>query len=1239
MRIRRLDLTGFKSFLDRSVVSFDDGVTGVVGPNGCGKSNVADAIRWVLGEQSARQLRGRSMEDIIFNGSETRPPLGMAEVMLTFENDRPAELPAQYQGFGELTVGRRLFRTGESEYFINKTPCRLMDITDLFLGSGVGRTAYSIIEQGRIGQIVSARPEDRRAVIEEAAGITKYKKRREAAERKMEATSQNLARVTDIVQELGKQLDSLNRQARKAEKYKTLKAEIRELELRQAALRYLELNAMRRSAELRGAELSAEEAALSAKLAELETGLDAARSAHAADEQRLQELVQGEHQLESTVKVSAVSAEAAERELLQLAERTERERQELAGVETQAGELARERAELDRQRDDLAALAGSDEGKLAQAEQSLRAIETSRGTLEAELHEARERTADAAARIAAMKSQIVAVERHRIDVSGRLERARAEGDQLSGKLSQLDGHRAGQLEKLGTTRQLKLVLEEQRGAQEDALERARSEFIQNEARLITLREQLGDKRARLNSLLEVMKNYEGYGRGVRSVMTRASADTTPKEKGIYGLVSDVVDVPAEYENAVEAVLGDRLQYVIVESHNQGCEAIEYLKTASEGRGTFIPMERLRFDEVHSSDGAVSVEPVPVPAPVPESSPAASPEATLPSPLEGSELTARPPGFIAPCLEVVRYHPEYERVVRWLLGDVAIVRDLPSALSMWQLNGSAGPGISNKTLVTLDGEVLDPHGVVSGGTLEGEGHGVLQRRREVHELQDEVHAFEAEFSLAQERHRTLQARLLQIESSLKTLDRDGREKELALVEQEKDLLRLGEDLERARDRALDLDREKAEREAELADLSREAEAHVLAAAAAEAEREAAEERAREASAALDALRQRTDSTAGEVTGLKIKVAADAERREALAAALRRLDDGARALDERSERLHAALAEGERRAGELRGRLEGTRVDIVRVEEELARSRQGLHAARAAYEAAAEGLKTADSEARELRKAVEAAAHALSELTLSAREHALELTHLEEQVRERCQAELTHELIRFHMARPLDDSERERLETLKGQVERMGAVNLTAIEEYDELAKRHGFMTEQKKDLEASMVDLKAAIVRINRASRERFRETFDLVNEKFQQVFPRLFNGGRAGLVLTEGAEDEAGVEIFAQPPGKKLQSVNLLSGGEKALSAVALIFSIFLIKPTPFCLLDEVDAPLDEANVGRYNDIVKEMSHQSQFILITHNKRTMETVDTLYGVTMEEPGVSKLVSVRLSKKSEASEAA
>jgi chromosome segregation protein len=1210
MRIKRLDIVGFKSFMDRTVVSFSKGVTGVVGPNGCGKSNVADAVRWVLGEQSARHLRGRSMEDVIFNGSESKSPLSMAEVMLTFENDRPSELPTQYQGFSEITVGRRLFRTGESEYLVNKVPARLMDVSDIFMGSGVGRTAYSIIEQGRIGQIVSARAEDRRAIVEEAAGITRYKRRREAAERKMEATQANLLRVADIVTELGKQLESLNRQARKAEKYKALKAQIRELELAHASSRYLEVTALLRAAETARVELEGEAHDLAARLAEIDRSIEAERAGLVEMERRVADLSQREHELQSREQVSQVSVEAAAKELDGIAERTRAQAVEVETLKSQAESLAQERQSLEAQREELGALGGADEQHLAEWEVRLRDLARDGGALATQAEAARADAAAALGRAAGHRSQLQQLERQRADLVARVARNRGEAEEIARRTADLDGSRAEHTEALGKTRQLRLRLEAERGAQEELLERTRSEFIQNEAKLITVREELGDKRARLQSLLEVLRNYEGYGRGVRSLMTRAGQAEGGRDRGVFGLVADVVSAPPEYESAVEAVLGERLQYVIVESHSQGVEAIDFLKSAAEGRASLIPLARLRQAERSPFS--------PHPSLFPEGG----------GPEKGAVALRDSPGFVAACLDVVRFEPAYEKVARFLLGDAVIVRDLPSAIELWQ--STAHPG----TLVTLDGEVLDPYGVVTGGPLEGEGHGALQRRREVQELEDTVRQFEAEFALAQERHRNLQVRVLQLEAALKNLDRDGRDKDLAVLEQEKDLARVGEELERLAARVGQLEAERAALEEGLAGLSHEEEEHRVQAATAEAEQSRAEERAREASAEADAVRTQIDAVTAQVMNLKVKVAADAERRESMAAALRRIEEARREVEERRGRIFSALSEANARAAELRGRIEGTEIDMGRLKAELTQVDAELAAARGDAEAAVERVRSLDAELRSRRQRADTVGQACQEAALTAREQALALAHLEEQTRDRCQAELRWEVQRFHMEKPPTDADRQRLDDLKAQAERMGAINLTAIEEYDELAKRHAFMSEQKADLESSIADLKSAIVKINRASRERFRETFDRVNEKFQQVFPRLFNGGRAGLALTQdadGGEVEGGVEIFAQPPGKKLQSVNLLSGGEKALTAVSLIFAIFLIKPTPFCLLDEVDAPLDEANVGRYNELVKEMSKTSQFILITHNKRTMEQVDVLYGVTMEEPGVSKLVSVRLSK--------
>ncbi|HTT72034.1 MAG TPA: chromosome segregation protein SMC, partial [Anaeromyxobacteraceae bacterium] len=897
----------------------------------------------------------------------------------------------------------------------------------------------------------------------------------------------------------------------------------------------------------------------------------------------------------SELKVSEVSVEAATAELAGIGERTRAQAAEVEGLKGQAEALAAERETLEKRRAELGALSGEDEVRLLEAEEHVRELTREGGALLAEAEAARAEASAALGRASGHRSQLEQLARRRADQSARLAANRAEAEEIARRAAQLDGSRSSYLGELGKTRQLRLRLEAERGAQEELLERTRSEFIENEARLITLREELGDKRARLTSLVEVLRNYEGYGRGVRSLMTRAGQGEDPADRGVFGLVADVVSVPPEYENAVEAVLGERLQYVIVESHAQGMEAIDFLKSAAEGRASLIPLARLRGAEQ----------------------------------AEAAEPARGHPGFVASCLEVVRLDPAYEKLASFLLRDAVIVRDLPAALEMWQ--AAAHP----TTLVTLDGEVLDPYGVVTGGPLEGEGHGALQRRREVQELEETVRQFEAEFALAQERHRTLQVRVLQLEAALKSLDKDGREKELKALEQEKDLARLAEELERHAARVGQLEAERGALEEGLSAVAREDEEHRLLAATAEAEQSRAEERAREAVSAAEAAKGQADLLTAQVTNLKVKVAADSERKESLGGALRRIEELRREVEERRSRLFATLSEANARAAELRGRLDGTAEDVARLRQDHEQAKAELARERQAEAALSEALRVRDGTLRELRRRADEKSQRGAAAALTAREQALALSHLDESVRERCQAELRWEVQRFHMQRPPGEEERERLEILKAQAERMGPLNLTAIEEYDELARRHEFLQGQKADLEASLADLKSAIVKINRASRERFRETFDLVNEKFQQVFPRLFNGGRAGLALTqdpEGGEIEGGVEIFAQPPGKKLQNVNLLSGGEKALTAVSLIFAIFLIKPTPFCLLDEVDAPLDEANVGRYNELVKEMSKASQFILITHNKRTMEAVDTLYGVTMEEPGVSKLVSVRLAER-------
>ena len=1192
MKIRRLEISGFKSFADRVVFSFDDGVTGVVGPNGCGKSNVVDAIRWAMGEQSAKHLRGRAMEDVIFSGSESRPATGMAEVSLTFQNDGRL-VPPQYAGFGEITVSRRLFRNGESDYEINKTPCRLMDITELFLGTGVGTRAYSIIEQGRIGLIVSAKPEDRRAIIEEAAGVTKYKARRKQAERKLDATEQNLLRLSDVVGEVEKRLQSLERSARKAEKFRELRAQLRELELLAACRTYLGLRDTESAQARELAEAAEAEKVVLAHVARLEAGLSAERLQLLEDEKKVQELTEHSHRVDKQLRLSEQEIEFAKRERETIAARQAQHEEEVSLLGVRLELLGREEEGLRVEQEKLAEASAEDQAKQRQAEESLQSalkeIQEAQQVVEGERHHA----VSVLTRLANHRTNLVNLEKRESDLSGRLQKTAAEKDELQARAEEIARQRDELAQKLQETQGKRRELHEHKLATEADLTAGRAEQRETETQLIKLREELADRRSRLTSLLELQKNFEGYGRGVKAIMLREEEER--RRDGVYGLVADVLRVEPRYERAIEAVLGERLQLVLVESHAAGLKAVDYLRRAAQGRASFVPLTEM--------------EQLPL---VPEA-------ASLP-----------PPEDTVGAVDAVSCAPEHERLRNYLLADVFLCDTLATALALWARN----PG--SRTFVSNDGEVVDKEGVVSGGALEGVADGLLHKRREVQELAETVQELEAKLHLATQQVDQLAARVQAADTQVKRLVHDEREEELSQLRLDRDVARLQEELTRIAQRDQVLHQELEGLRNALAEVAREEQASRDAVAAGEGEQSEREARLRALQADLLRARERAEAVQAEVTRAKVSAAAVAERREGVARSLQRHLEQRSEVESRREKLQGEIAQGKERDAALGAKGEVAQQELRQLLADSERLRDELGRARAQYDQAQERLRGGDEEVRKVREEGREIGERRGKAELALQGTRLEVTHLEQQVRERHLMELADVVdARRQQALELDLSKaEEQMHSLREKIEALGEVSLTAIDEAREVAERHAFLSGQKADLEESIAKLRSAIARIDRVSKERFKETFQLVNQRFQQVFPRLFRGGIAELQLVEDPANpsaEPGVEIVAQPPGKKLASVNLLSGGEKALTAVSLIFAIFLIKPTPFCLLDEVDAPLDEANVSRYNEMVREMCVGSQFIVITHNKQTMEVADSLYGVTMEEPGISKIVSVKLSQ--------
>lgn len=1182
MRLKSLELIGFKSFSERTVLQFMPGITAIVGPNGCGKSNIVDALRWVMGEQSARHLRGQQMEDVIFSGSESLPATGMAEVSLLLDNE-DGRGPAEYGHLPEIMITRRLFRSGESEYLINRVPCRLKDIHELFLGTGVGNKAYSIVEQGRVEEIVNAKPEERRFLIEEAAGTSKYRDRKSAAERKLERTQQNLLRVNDILREIERQIRNTEAQAKKAERFKALKEELREKELLLARHHKRKLEEEIAAAEKRAGEIEAELIAALSRLRSREAEVERLRTERLEHEKGIEALQERLYELrvelqreEQKTAFIAADLEATEEEARKVLS-------ELAQLGEKEQELLREEESLRRSEEETASLLSREENRVEEKEARLRRLRLELRELETDLDSERDRLMEALAEAAQLRNELAAGEKRREEIEAKLSRTLAEQHRAEEALSvwrDREGRcRAALAERQARSKRL--------AAERDALQRRLAEQKQLEqeqrASLEALKEELQSRKSRRASLEGLQRSYEGYHEGVRAIMRAREGEKG--FDGVFGVVAEILDCPKHYEKALTAVLGERLQYVIVRSHEEGLQAIDYLKREASGRGTFIPQASVRWER-------------------------------RPLPLDQAEI-------VAPLLAEIAVRPGFENVAEFLLGDVVVVRDLASGLALWRRNGFFN------TLVTRDGEVIDPMGIVSGGSADSLEANLLAQRRLIKELAAEIESLEselgrrhialaalnAEMALAEERQKVLLEELRQGEIDLLRLEHE-------LAEAEREVARSAEAVEIARQERADLSNERealADRLSRLQDLLAER----------SATKEANEKRLEEQQLALAERAAELRLLEGELVESRVNLASLEQKREHAHSNLQRLSEfkneiyaGTRARRARLEQLERKKLELVEAAATAREAAQSARESAEALHAELVSMRE-KHAQ------LADRIGEIEDEVRGLRPALDRQRAEKAQLQLLLTEKRVSLDHLLVGIKEKHGVDLV-EAESASLTEVVAESLSEAIEALRARLERVGDVNLAAIAEFEDLRERYDFLVRQRDDLERAMTDLRQTIMKLSRACRVSFREAFEQVSQQFEQVFPRLFRGGRARLVLTDERDYlESGIDIVVQPPGKKLQSITLLSGGEKALTAVSLLFAIFLTKPTPFCVLDEVDAPLDDANIDRFNEMVREMSRDSQFILITHNKRTMQSAEVLYGITMSEPGISKIVSVKM----------
>ena len=1240
MYLQSLELIGFKSFAPKTTLRFHRGVTAIVGPNGCGKSNVLDAIRWVLGEQSAKALRGGEMADVIFSGTDTRQAHNMAEVSMTF-SECEKELGVEWN---EVCITRRVFRDGKSEYLINGTPCRLKDIHNLFMDTGIGRSAYSIMEQGRTAQLLNSRPEDRRAIFEEAAGITKYKSQKKEALRKLEYTEANLLRVSDIIKEVKRQIGSLQRQAGKARRYQSLMEDLRVLDTHLSHRTYLDLDR-----------------SLIEVAAEVEKSADA-RSLYEREIAEQEVEVSGAREQLSTLDSET---EGARDHLQTLRNRIFSGESRIETNTERAGEfremIVRSGADIDATRLRIR----EQESEIEQADaqlnsllEVLRAEEESLTAATARVSEAQRKRITEEQATEALTGRLHELENRLTDVRGELSTAGARRDAERARSLQLQEQvsvaglavttaatRAEQTASAqASTRQALDAAEQELLASQQAQDESQLARQSAETEWNTSVKQLSEREHRLEILLQLEREGEGLGEGAQAIL-RGLDRPEFYQAGILGTLASLMEIPAAEIPAVEAALGAASRAIVFSDADMAESALQTLREAAQGRASVLASDLL--------------------------------------PMAAQQTSYLPEGAICWATDVVRATGSAHGLIGRLLEGVAIVPDLQTAFRLKK----AHPGLA---FAARTGEFLGRDGVAHGGATGEATSSALMRRSQIATLEREVAGLResvAHLSLVRE------GALAALEASVNRL-REAREHlgntQGLLAAAQADNLLASRELENARHRHESLDGEISalqehigQLETQITERNQQLESATLELANAREERSAAATK-------IALLREAEAEAANALAEARLRVATERQRQESLAGQRAPMEARVRELAETISARERDIATHEERIRSLESEsttlaesVEGWKQESTEAEArvlELGVRRNELQQGVEALEIALRGARKNLSDLQDNRAKNEVR---LAELKLRAeairdhvsRRYQLDLEGFEPDryallkavatrnekdrkaaaLPESSEAgtegetpiasnenpeEVSVEMVEAALSGPIPaEIPWERIELvvaeLTERVDSMGPVNLDAIQEFDELEERYRFLEQQNTDLVNGKDELLEAINRINKTTRELFAETFEKIRINFQEMFTQLFGGGKANLLLMDESDPlESGIEIIAQPPGKKLQSISLLSGGERTMTAVALLFAIYMVKPSPFCVLDEMDAPLDESNIGRFIKLLDRFIGQSQFMVITHNKRTMSRADSLYGVTMEERGISKLLSVKFTGRDE-----
>ncbi len=1196
MKLKKLEITGFKSFTGKTCIEFPPGISAVVGPNGCGKSNVVDALRWVMGEQSVKQLRGKAMEDLIFSGTNGNPPLNMAEVSLILENDN-GTAPEELKDFTEIMLTRRLYRSGESAFFLNKQPCRLKDIHNVFLGIGLGVKSYAVIQQGSIGAIIDAGPEERRFFIEEAAGIAKYKNRKNEALRKLQSTNQNLLRITDIISEVNRQMAGTKRQARKAERYNKYLDRIRKLDVCLGLYCFDDYTRQIDETDTLLKELQDTDLEQTTKLDKLDAAVEEIKYQRSQKSQDISE--QRSKKFETQRNIDRM-----ENDLIHLRKDIERLANEIAGLES--GQV-----DSEEKSENIISEIGQVENQNIITKEEINKVTSS-------LEQERLASQNIGNRLEKLNHELETCKTNLMDQVAEEARykniyqnVKSNKESLKRRLNKIDEEEA-------TANKRASELEKKEATAQKQLESYKQEINTRDERIITIREQLEEKskalgsqvklgqtleleynktRSEYNTLKKMEDNFEWYKDGVKAIMKAQSSELTADRDelsaNVIGLMADIVEPEPSFETAVEAVLGESLQYILVKDQETGLDYINYLQTHSAGRSGFIPVSSVKQIECDPK---------------------------------------RKPDPQQKILNHVSVKQGFEKIAEALLGHVVVALDIKEALNI------AGRNNSLQTIVTKDGDIISHQGIMIGGSKD-KLSGILAKKQELKELEYQITKIDQRLESARHDQKELESDVVSIETSLQKLIEQKNKAAQNEIEAEKALYKATEDLKNAR-RHLEIVRlEREQLLGEGSDLDEEMTKYNKTAAEIENRTKEAQAKVTETSEKIRSVSSEIENYNQNIVELKLKMTSLNIRLENGDNTLRRLkefyNDGIKQL----EQLSLDIAQKSQNRAASKQKAIAYEQTLSEMYERMKVLEQELESNEADYQRIDAQLMDNDNIISEIQSKRGETLQKIRLLEIEQSQKHIKRENIANRLEEHYHksiAEFRSELDNTSNSLEMSVDEMEnKLSRLRKRLENIGDVSLGALKEYEQLKARFDFLCEQRDDLVKAIDDLHKVIRKINRITKERFLKTFDEINEKIEDVFPRLFEGGTAKLILTEPDKPlESGVEFMIHPPGKKLTRMSLLSGGEKALSAIALIFSLFLIKPTSFCLMDEIDAPLDDANIFRFNDLLKIIGEKSQIVMITHNKKSMEFADTLFGITMEKKGISKIVSVNFEQAAE-----